>query len=104
MNDQVRRWITSLESEFEEPNGFLSQVRYGLFDQDRGEAFIRMLSEIRLPDGDTIDRRFVSIVWFIPLMLTWQNERVAASGGNVREFQKLTGRVTDMVIKLLGVP
>jgi hypothetical protein len=92
MNDQVRRCISALESEFEEPNGFLWQVRHGHFDPDRGESFIRTLSEMRIPDEDTIDRRFVSIILFIPLLLTWQIERIAASGGNTDEFRKLTGR------------
>jgi hypothetical protein len=104
MDDQGRKWIASLENEFMGPDGFVWQARYGKFDRDRGEAFIRMLSEIRVPDGDLIDKRFVSIIWFIPLMLAWQNERIADQGGDIDGFRRITERATNIIIEILGVP
>lgn len=93
-----------LEAEFDEPNGFVWKVRYGDFDAEGGERFIRVLSQIRPPQDRPLERRLVSIVWFLPLMLMWQEERIAARGDDSERLHRITERVTNLVIEILGVP
>jgi len=94
-----------LEAEFDEPNGFIWKVRYGGdFTTEDGERLIRKLSEIRPPKDQPLERRLVSIVWFLPLLLMWQKERVAEGGGDSEQLQRVTERVTNLVIEILGVP
>lgn len=104
MDQQISEWVAMLEAEFGEPNGFLWKVRYGVFDAEGGERFISVLSEIRFPEDRPLDRRLVSIIWFLPLFLTWQKESLAARGGDAERLERVISRVTDLVIELLGVP
>jgi len=105
MDQQTAQWIAMLEAEFDEPNGFIWKVRYGGdFTTEDGERLIRKLSEIRPPKDQPLERRLVSIVWFLPLLLMWQKERVAEGGGDSEQLQRVTERVTNLVIEILGVP
>ena len=77
---------------------------YGDFDAEGGERFIRVLSQIRPPQDRPLERRLVSIVWFLPLMLTWQEEHIRAEGKDSEQLHRITERVTNLVIEILGVP
>jgi hypothetical protein len=104
MDEQTRRWVAMLEAEFAEPDGFLWKVRYGDFDAEQGERFVGLLSQIKPPKDGPLERRLVSIVWFLPLLVMWQKDRITASGGDPQKYDGLIGRVTDAVIAILGVP
>jgi hypothetical protein len=88
MDQQTSRWIAQLEAEFAEPNGFVWKARYGDFD----------------PEHAPLERRLVSIVWFLPLLMMWQEERISARGGGSFTYKRLVERVTEAVIEILGVP
>ena len=104
MNEKHHEWIQLLESEWSKPDGFLGQVREGVFDYKRGAAFLEMLESIKLPEDSTIDRRLVALLWYIPNFLIWQKERVMEKGGNAIAFEQLTNRVQGIVEEILGVP
>ena len=104
MDEQTRRWVAMLEAEFDEPDGFLWNVRYGNFDADQGKRFVDLLSQIKPPKDGPLERRLVSIVWFLPLLVMWQKERVAERGGDPQKYQRLIESVTNTVIAILGVP
>jgi hypothetical protein len=104
MDQQTSRWIAQLEAEFAEPNGFVWKARYGDFDPEQGERFLRLLSEIKPPKDAPLERRLVSIVWFLPLLMMWQEERISARGGGSFTYNRLVERVTEAVIEILGVP
>jgi hypothetical protein len=105
MNETVEQWIRRLEAEWSKPNGFLGKVREGAFDEGQGSAFATMLEDITPKPGETtIDRRLVALIWYVPVFLRWQKERIAESGGNVVAFERLTNRVQGIVERILGVP
>jgi hypothetical protein len=105
MSEAVEQWIRMLESEWSKPDGFLGRAREGLFDERQGVGFVAKLEDIKPHAADTsIDRRLVALLWYIPLFLPWQTERIAKSRGNVVAFEQLTDRVQEIVEDILGVP
>ena len=104
MNQDTRQRIEALEAEWSMPDGFLGKAREGVFDERQGAEFLALLGRIEPADGPLIDRRLVALVWYIPQFLHWQKERVAARGGDLAAFERLTNRVQGMVEEILGVP
>ena len=76
----------------------------GQFDAASLQRLVRTLEGIKCPDGPTINRRVVSLLWYIPLFMEWQRERVQESGGNVAAFVRATNQVQALVQEILGVP
>lgn len=97
-------WTVYLDQEWDPDTGVLGRVRAGLFDAFQGEKFISKLQTLELPEGEVINRRLVSLLWFIPLFLSWQQERVGENGGDVTAFQNFSGRVEGIVMEILGMP
>ncbi len=105
MNEELENWTAILEAEWFEPNGFLFKARQGVFEVTQGMNFISMLEGMKPPqNATTIDRRFVALLWYVPLFLHWQRERIAEKGGNVPAFIQLINRVHAVVEEILGVP
>lgn len=104
MNEQEQIWIDYLDQEWDPDIGVLGRAREGLFDASHGEKFVSKLQTLKLPEGESINRRLVSLLWFIPLFLSWQQERVGENGGNVDAFQNFSGRVEGIVMEILGMP
>lgn len=51
-----------------------------------------------------IPRRAVSLLWFIPVFMEWQTERVRACGGDTRAYARAVSEATNEIERLLGVP
>jgi hypothetical protein len=104
MNKIPQVWIRSLEAEWSKPEGFLGKAREGVFDQRKGADFVAMLKSIKAPTENTIDRRLVSLLWYIPNFLSWQKERVAEKGGDTVAFDQFANQVQGIVEAILGIP
>jgi hypothetical protein len=96
--------ISKLESEWEAPDGLFYQLRYkGIFDVEKHEKYVKLLRSIEI-NGEQINRRLVSLLWILPLFLSWQKERVLAQKGDVRLFQNAINEIVSIVTEKLGVP
>ena len=105
MNRELKRWIELLEAAWSIPDGFLGQVREGKYDQAKGAEFIAMLNTINLPDDESsIDRRLVSLLWYIPSFLDWQTERIAEGDGDTDALQRQTDQIRAVLENILGAP
>lgn len=104
MSEAGREWIRELEAEWGEPAGFLYRLRKGLFDVRQAERFIQTLQSMRNSHEEPLDRRFVSLVWYVPLFLHWQTKRIAENGGDVLAFEQFSNRIQTIVEEILGVP
>lgn len=62
-----------------------------------------MLLEISI-DEDTISRRLVSLLWYIPLFMYWQLERVEESGGDQVAYKRAITIATNEIERILGTP
>ena len=104
MSKEQQDWIKVLEAVWAEPDGFLYKVRQGKYDPNEGQAFLATLSEIRLPEDEPVERRLVSLLWYIPSFLGWQKQRIAKKGGDVADYEQITTQAMNIIEKKLGVP
>ena len=63
-----------------------------------------MLERIKLSDDASVDRRLVALLWYIPVFLRWQKERVQEKRGDVAAFDRVINRVQGILEEILGVP
>jgi hypothetical protein len=96
--------IENLEREWDFDTGFFGLLRQGKFDAAGLNRLVDTLSVISFLDHELINRRAVSLLWYIPLFMRWQRERVEKNGGDVAELEKATNRVQALVETILGVP
>ena len=97
--------IDLLEKEWELDTGFLGRLRQGFFDEEgcrRCQATLeRVVLEARA--AENLPRRLVSLVWYIPLFMTWQRARVRETV-NPNEYERVTNSFEAKVEEILGVP
>ena len=51
-----------------------------------------------------LDRRFVSLIWYIPIFMGWQYERVRDKGGDMKSFIGAANKIQAVIEDILGVP
>lgn len=101
MNDEI---ISALESEWEKPDGFLGSLRLGNFHREHFERFISLLNTINFEGQSQLCRKLVSLLWYIPIFMSWQRERVKKQAGSLSEFDVACNRVQECIERILGVP
>lgn len=83
--------------------GFLWDLRQGSWEASRADEFLSALRSAKLTEQEFVPRRLVSLLWYIPLFLSWQDERV--SGFIKRDdYLRYVNQVTNEVERLLGLP
>ena len=100
----LRTDIASLEAAWSEPDGFLAQLREGIFNSGQAGEFLQRLRAIDLPKNGSIDRRLVALLWYIPLFVGWQRERIANHGGDPTTCDRFCAQITAVLKDILGVP
>ena len=96
--------IEELERFWDPDGGVFSKLREGVLDAGGLEKVASRLEAIEVPEDADLPRRFVSLIWFIPIFFEWQRERVQEQGGDMQDFARLQNRLTGVVQGLLGVP
>ena len=104
MSKEQEAWIKVLEAAWAEPEGFLYKVRQGNYDPKEGQKFLASLSKIRLSEDEPVERRIVSLLWYIPLFLEWQKQRVAKTRDHLPDYEQLCAQATNIIEGTLGVP
>lgn len=99
---ETKNTVRDLETAWSDEYGFLFQLRRGKFDPAKAEELLSVLRKIDLSESEPIDRRVVSLVWYLPLFIGWQRERVDLR--DVAAVAKVQTLVTNEVERLLGVP
>jgi hypothetical protein len=79
-------------------------LRRGEFDEAGFSRLIGTLEHIDLQDSTSVDRRVVSLLWYIPIFMGWQIERVQESGVSVEDFDKAINQVQNLLEGILGIP
>ena len=85
-------------------SGLYWESREGIVDAAGLERLICLLDEIDLGDATEVDRRLVSLLWFMPLFMEWQHQRVEDRGGDRLVLERATNRVHDSIERILGIP
>lgn len=84
--------------------GFLGQLRTGVFAQENAARFLGLLNSIDIPDESMVPKRALSLLWYLPSFLVWQRERVIEQGGDIAAFDRFVTDVHNTLEDVLGVP
>ena len=71
---------TKLIWQWENADGFFFKFRFGTFDKDECKKTLDIIEEIEFGRHNMIDRKIVDLIWFVPLFLEWNKERVIENG------------------------
>ena len=64
--------IDALEREYYRETGALGLLRDGILDTAALSRLQDLLEEARKHAGEPLPKRLVSLLWYIPLLMTWQ--------------------------------
>lgn len=95
--------IGRLELEWEDA-GFFGQLRSGSFDEARGASVLAAIAACGLRSATHLERRLVSLLWYLPLFAEWQTERVQERGGAPVAYRRFVADLTTVLEEELGVP
>jgi len=96
--------IDALEAEWAMDSGFFWRIRHGIFVPGDFERALGKVSAIRIGENNEIPRRLVSLLWYAPLFMVWQVERVQEHSGDRPAYETAIARMTKEIERLLGVP
>lgn len=101
----IDKLVESLGAEWDIEEGSLYLIRNGKFDSAIADHLLAVLDDVTLDDPECLPRRVVSLLWFIPVFLYWNAERVEdVSGISHSEYESFIIKVSERLMKLLGVP
>jgi len=95
--------IRALDAAWDIP-GFLGHLREGQFSEAEAAAFLKLLQSIDLGAERCVPKRLVSLLWYLPSFLQWQEERVAERGGDLQAYRRFTTKAHNILEEVLGVP
>lgn len=96
--------ISMIEFEWQPEHGFFWNIRQGLFSEVEFTRALNKVSSISIPDEADLPKRLVSLLWYIPIFMHWQIERVGESGGDIAAYVKAITKMSNEIERLLGVP
>lgn len=96
--------IQNLET-YWDTDGFLDAVRRGNFVSSDADAFLGLVRGITIGEDDSVPKRLLSLLWYIPSFLEWQKERVAeASPAQAPDYERFVTEVHNALEEVLGIP
>jgi hypothetical protein len=96
--------IKELEKEWDLDIGFLGGVRQENFRIERLERLVNILKSIDLSETKCLDKRLVSLIWYIPIFLMWQKERYIEQGRDAFELEQAINQIEELLEHILGIP
>jgi hypothetical protein len=97
-------FIASIETEWEPEAGFFWKIRQGDFHNEDFEGAYAKVAAVPHSADKVISARLVSVLWYIPLLMQWQVERVREAGGDTSAYSLAISRMTAEVERILGIP
>ena len=92
-----------LDQEWDLDEGFFGKLRRGIFDKDGLRRVTEILESVDT-SGDQMDKRFVSLTWFIPTFMNWQCDRIIDKGDDAPELDSATQTMIELLFRVLGAP
>jgi len=99
----VTEVIRQLECEWD-LDGFFGRLRDGVLDATALKRTKKLVKSIRFGRAKLIDRRLVSLLWFIPVFMEWQRERVHEVSGELDRLERAIRYFQDLLQDVLGLP
>lgn len=94
-----------LDAEYAVETGSLWLIRQGQFDKGIADRLLQALDKISFGEATCLPKNIVSMLWFIPVMLYWNQSRVLErSETNLNDYELFYGKVVDRLLEILGTP
>jgi hypothetical protein len=87
-----------------EGKGFFRFLKNGVFDEAGFKRVQGILSSIEVPSGETFDKRFIEVTWFIPTFMRWQQDAWRLDGKNTSQLDEAIAFVEQRLTTILGLP
>jgi hypothetical protein len=100
----LETFIPSIESEWEPDTGFFWSIRQGEFRKADYERTLAKFIAVPRSSDKLVSARLVSVLWYVPIFMQWQMERVRERGGDVAAYTQAMNSLTAEVERILGVP
>lgn len=102
----IEEAIKLLEVEWDvvELTGFFGNLRIDRFEDEGFERVKAILDAVEIPEGETIDRRFVELTWFIPTSLHWIRDVWAQNGKDTEKLDDAIDFFQQRLTTILGLP
>jgi hypothetical protein len=97
------KFIDHMEVEWDE-GGFFEKIRNGNYDSSRANYIIDLICSLETNGQDFLPKRLISLIWYIPIFLDWQVDRVTEQGGDTIAFDKFRTNILNKLQDALGVP
>jgi hypothetical protein len=82
-------------------NGFFWKIRQGSYDKSDFNRALSQIASVPSQNGGPLPARLVSLLWYVPIFMEWQRERIREKGGNVEEFVCSMSRChSDSMLKI----
>src|SRR5438552_1605020 len=94
--------IEQLDLSWDMDLGFFGRLRQGYFDNELYKGFSILLKSISYEEDELIPKRIVSLLWYIPLFMEWQKERVQQEI-NLKEYNSLKQNIENELERILGI-
>lgn len=96
--------IKVLEEAWDE--GFFYHLRSGSFDKYEYEKLKICFENFSMEEyeKDSPDKKLVSLLWFIPLFIEWQKERLIENGVDPRTIEDMSSLFFNQCERILGMP
>lgn len=111
MDSRLKYITNAIQEEWDLiPDGYFFKLREGIMDEDRHIRVLDLLKEarniIKNSNEKVIDREFVKVVWFIPIFMIWQEDRISKLGDTLGEVYRgqWCPAIENIVSEILGEP
>jgi len=97
--------VEAVEALWAPPGGPLYVLRQGILTSEGVSGVSAVLRSIEIDSGSSqISRRLVSLLWYMPIFIDWQEGRFAERGGDIAVLRRFRAEVTNEIERILGTP
>ncbi len=96
-------YIQELEKYWDK-DGLCGHLREGQFDAAVAEELLQFLRSMKFEDDVPLKKRLVELIWYLPLFLTWQVERVENDEALYPLYSNLCAGVIGILEDKIGAP
>jgi len=101
--NKIDNLIQFLEYEWGE-DGFLYELRKGIYTEKKAEDFFSNLGNFNISNEELIPKRLISLIWYLPIFLSWQRERILKNGGNIERYDLFSTKIINILESIFGIP
>lgn len=99
----TQNFIIRLEQEWDLDNGFFGLLRQGHFSDPGFNRLLGVLVDIQNSQVQ-INKRLVSLLWYIPIFMIWQNKRLNLNNCDTQLYDEKINLVIEKLEIILGIP